>query len=511
MSGIDVREKYNYSTMNFIEELYNSFKINKSRRAFCSNGQDISYEELLEYINGTRAILNEKFPGTNNPIGIIAYGCIETYAAIFATWFSGNYFVPLNPKHPAERNMSIIKNVGIQCIISAIESVEKVISQPEKLIIIINSAIKSEIDKEPVRLQNNQRLYVLTTSGSTGVPKYVPINVENLTTHCNGFRKNFPELQNDACFLQVYDLTVDASFPSYLIPLVNGACVFTLPEGQFKFLVVAKILTIKQINWVKLTPSVLSFLKSYRDKLDLKHLKYVIFGGEALPLSLVKEWYTVFPNAQIANHYGPTETTVGVTAYRIDDIQNIRSMNGIVSIGKPFEEVECIVINESGEEVTPGENGELCIAGKQVMEGYLNGNDSSFILLEINNRKKKFYRTGDIVQKDNDGYIYYLGRTDDQVKIEGHRINLIEIENKVRNLLPDCQIVMVAHEKTSGLKRLYLFIEGTGIHKMKLKSRLAEQLPPKMIPEEIFLVQKIPLTVGGKIDRIKLANDYLVN
>ena len=145
------------------------------------------------------------------------------------------------------------------------------------------------------------------------------------------------------------------------------------------------------------------------------------------------------------------------------------------------------------------------------MTGYLNGNDSSFIFLETNNQRKKFYRTGDIVQKDKDGYICYLGRIDDQVKIEGHRISLLEVENKVRDLLPGHKVFIVAHEKLSGLKRLYLFIEGQDIDKLKLKSGLSEHLPPIMIPEDIYLISKIPLTTGGKIDKIKLVNDYLVS
>ena len=496
--------------MNLTQKLYHSFKNSGDRRAFCMDGQDITYSEFLEYINGTRKLIEETVSGKDNPIGIITYECIETYAAIFATWFSGNYFVPVNPKHPSERNMSIIKNVGIGYLLTAKKDVKEIVHS-EKLQLIINSGIKSENGREPAIIANNQRMYVLTTSGSTGVPKYVPINLENITAYCEGFLDRFPELQSDECFLQIYDLTVDASFTSFLIPLMVGACVYSLPEGQFKFLAIAKMLSDKKVTWVKLTPSVLAFLNSYKLQLDFKHLKYIILGGEALPLSLLKEWIPVFPETKIANHYGPTETTVGVTSYILDDMQNIRSMDGIVSIGKPFREVECVVIGEDGNEVAANERGELCIGGKHVMKGYLNGSDSSFINLEIGNKRKRFYRTGDIVQKDSDGYIFFSGRTDDQVKIEGHRISLLEIENKVRNLFPGIKVILVAHEKLSGLKRLYLFIEGTGIDKVKLKSALAEQLPPQMIPEAIYMVSEFPLTTGGKIDKIKLVHDYIVN
>ena len=105
--------------MTLISDLYNSFKLNTKKRAFCIDGQDINYSEFLAYINGTRILLEENLSGENQPVGIVSDNCIETYAAIFAIWFTGNYFVPLNPKHPLERNKSIIKNVGIEYLISA--------------------------------------------------------------------------------------------------------------------------------------------------------------------------------------------------------------------------------------------------------------------------------------------------------------------------------------------------------------------------------------------------------
>ena len=342
--------------MSFVKKLHDTFINNKNKRAFCVDGRDISYGEFLEYINGTRELLEKVMPGGNNPVGIISYDCLETYAAIFATWFSGNYFVPLNPKHPSERHISTIENVGIEYLLSAKTDVSELVGNPEKLQIIINTEIKSEEFKKPENIQNDQRMYVLTTSGSTGIPKYVPINQQNISSYCSGFMDRFPELQSDACVLETYDLTADASVTTYLIPLMAGACVYILPEGQFKFLSIAKLLSNKKVTWVKLTPSVLSFLSPYKLKLDFKHLKYIVFGGEALPVSLLTEWHPVFPDTQIANHYGPTETSVGVTAYKIDNMQNIRSMNGIVSIGKPFKDVDFVIIDENGNEPTSNTN-----------------------------------------------------------------------------------------------------------------------------------------------------------
>ncbi len=497
--------------MTFIQELYNTFIKYKNKRAFCINDKDYSYGDFLEYINGARELIEKNVSGKNNPIGIMYFECIETYATIFAAWFSGNYFVPLNPKHPSERNKTIINNVGIQLLFSAQEDVDEFVREVEGLNFQINSDSKTKNIKEPVISSGVQWMYILTTSGSTGTPKHVPICQENLGAYCAGFLDRFPEMNDKVCMLQTYDLTVDASVTAYLVPLSIGACVYTLPDSPFKFLSIAKMLADKNVTWVKLTPSVLSFLAPHKTQLDFKHLGQVILGGEAFPLSLLKEWQPVFPNARIANHYGPTETTVGVTTYKIDDLQNIRSMNGVVSIGQEFKTVKSVIIKEDGTEAGFGENGELCISGKQVMQGYLNGNNNSFINFEKNNESRSYYRTGDIVQKDTEGFIYYMGRTDDQVKIEGHRINLIEIENKVRELLPGHKVAMLAYEKFPGFKRLYLFVEGSNIDKMQLKSRLTLHIPPKMIPEEIFVVSQLPLSSGGKKDRISLANDYLAN
>ena len=496
--------------MQLIRKYYLEFKKNAGNRAFCIANQDISYGEFLTYIWGTRRLLESNIVGKNNPIGVICFDCIETYAAIFSAWFSGNSFVPINPKHPLERNMALIRNTGVRMVCSAKKNVETIIDT-EQIRLLINSGVKSTDDHAPVETTNDQLMYVLTTSGSTGVPKHVPIHLENVEAYCSGFLQLFPELTGDACFLQTYDLTSDAAFTGYLLPLLVGGCVYTLPDDQFKFLTIARLISDKRVNWVKLTPSVLSYLRSYISKLDLKHIQHFIFGGEALPLSLVNEWYPSFPQAQIANLYGPTETTISSTAFKFNNIAAARVMNGIVSIGKPFPEVDCVVIDEKQHVLGAGVKGELCIGGKQTMSGYLNGVQDSFVYLNVVGGRKKYYRTGDLVQRDEDGYYYFIGRVDDQVKINGYRINLIEVENAVRNLVPGCNVAVVAREKLPGLKRLYVFLEGFTGELEQIKQKLMQQLPGQMVPDEVFSVSRFPFTTSGKIDKKKLSNDYFFN
>lgn len=497
--------------MDLTQKLYYSFKKFTANRAFCIDGKDISYGEFLEYINGTQKLLASKISNTGNPIGIICFECIETYAAIFATWFSGNHFIPLNPKHPRARNSSIIKNTNIKFVLSVKNDVENIIDT-EQVHLLNNLGIKAICNKLPVETKEEQLMYVLTTSGSTGIPKHVPINQKNVEAYCNGYLQMFPELQSHSCVLQTHDHTTDAAFTSYLLPLLVGACVYTLPDGQFKFLSIAKLMCNKKINWVKLTPSVLTYLNPYIHKLDLNHISHFSFGGEALPLSQVQKWWALFPKAEVVNFYGPTEATMNSTFYKFKNLENIRTLNGTISIGKPFPEVECVVIDKNNTVLGVEKEGELCIGGNQIMNGYLNkeGNNP-FVYLNTNSKKKKFYCTGDIVQKDKDGYYYFLGRIDDQVKIEGYRVNLIEVENSVRNLISDYHIFVMAHEKTQGLKRLYIFIEGFQGELEQIKQKLAKQLPRQMVPDEIFAVPKFPFTSSGKIDKIELKNNYLNN
>jgi D-alanine--poly(phosphoribitol) ligase subunit 1 len=495
--------------MQLIHRLYQSFVRSGSARAFCINKQDISYREFLASIEGTRKLLQDHIPEKNKPVGIVTFETIETYAAFFACWFTGHYFIPLHPKHPAERNRQIIEKTGIRHILSCRNEIGQILPAGE-FQLLINGGIRSWNAEAPPEPEADPLLYIMPTSGSTGAPKYVPIRKKNVEAYCTAFLKEFPELNRHTCVLQVHDHTTDASFTSYLLPLLAGGCVCTLPEGAFKFLSIARMMAGKTVTWVKLTPSVLAYLDRYIEDLDLNHLQFFGFGGEALPVEMLKKWRKKFPAATVVNFYGPTEGTMNATFYRINKTEPLREKNGIVAIGRAFDGISCAIIDEHHTLCPPEKEGELCLAGRQVMDGYLTDEPSSpFIELPFNGTKTKFYRTGDRAVMDHDGYCYFTGRTDDQVKIEGFRVNLIEVENTLRKLLPGFLIAAVACEKFPGLKRIYLFIENFRDDENLLKQKLARQLPSYMIPEALFSVEKIPFTSSGKIDRQKLRNDYL--
>jgi len=493
--------------MDLFKRYYESFRINGKNEAFCFEDEHYTYADFLTKINGIRLLIGRnKNYSPESPVGVIGYEDVETYASIFAIWFSGCYFVPLNPAMPGAFNNEIIARHNIRLVLSS--KVPEVGLQVADDILILTKAAEEKIAQPVHEWRDEQVVYVLNTSGSTGKPKYVPINLKNLTAYVDGFLYLYPELGPTDRFLQTYDLTSDAAFTGYLIPFILGASVYTLSQKYFKPLAVAKVLNGSPVTWVQLTPSVLACLRPYFGSFYLPGVKHFLFGGEALPLNLVEEWRKSVPNAIISNLYGPTETTVTATIYYCKPGEVLKSLNNTISIGKPLQGVAAYIKPEFSD--SSETSGELCLAGEQVMEEYWFSERQPFLFFERENLQVKFYPTGDQVEMDTEGNYYYLGRKDDQVKINGYRVDLIEVENIIREQLPDCgNVAAVAVEVGQSLSQLVVFVENYRETEDKLVSQLALRYPRYNIPEKIIGVESIPLLTSGKTDKKALVENYL--
>ena len=492
--------------MNLFKRYCEAFRANGKNEAFCFEDEHYSYTDFFVKINGIRALIekNENY-SPENPVGVICYEDAGTYASVFAIWFSGCYFVPLNPSMPGAFNNEIIASHNIRIVLSSQMPGFELLD--EDILLLTSSAIP-EADMPVFDWHDRQVAYVLNTSGSTGKPKYVPINLKNLTSSLDGFLALYPDLGPTDKFLQTYDLTSDGAFTGYLIPFLIGASVYTISQKYFKPLAVAKILNSKPITWIQLTPSLLACLRPYFSSFYLPGIKHFLFGGEALPVNLVEEWRKSVPNAVISNLYGPTETTITATIYSCKPGQELKSLNSTVSIGKPLQGVvayikpEIFIKNET--------TGELCLAGDQVMEGYWFSGSQPFLFLSGENPQLKFYPTGDYVKTDAEGNFYYLGRKDDQVKINGYRVDLIEVENIVREHLQGCgNVAAVAVEIGESLSQLVVFVENCRDKENNLASRLALRYPRYKIPDKIIVVESFPLLTSGKTDKKALIDRYL--
>src|SRR5574344_1767532 len=472
------------------------------RDAFCLSGERYSYAQLKEVVSHIRAILRGI---DSQKVGLVVNDDFATYASILALWFEGKCYVPLHPNQPLDRCMEIINQVGLK------EIVDSSVQTRYKSSNIIDPSFK-EGDKvvpfgEIKEYPDTNLAYILFTSGSTGKPKGVMITRGNVGSFMDSFWKTGIKIdENDRC-LQCFDLTFDVSVQSFLSGLTVGACVYTVQPGNIKYITVASMIEDEKITFGAMAPSMLRYLKPYFGELDFSSLKTVILTAEASPLALVEEWHKYAPQVQVYDFYGPTEATIYCTYYKLNNGGDNKTLNGILSIGRPLANVDAIIVDDNLNEGKSGKKGELCVAGGQITSGYWNNqerNEYAFIFKEYGNKRCRFYRTGDLCYVDAEGDIMYSGRIDNQAKIQGFRVELGEVEFHSRAFLSNINVVAMAFENESCLTQLALFIESEKFDTGKLEEYLRGKMPAYMVPSKYLFIPVFPLNSSDKIDRIKL-------
>lgn len=467
-----------------------------SKNAFCINEKFYTYKDLAQTISKIRSSIQTSKTTSKN-IGLLANDDIETYASIFAIWLEGFAYVPLHPNHPLERSLEIISQANIDLVINSSE-----INLFLNIQTIESTHLKfNEFFLKPVPTPDNALSYILFTSGSTGKPKGVTITRSNIRAFVDAFWDIGYCIDENDRVLQPFDLTFDLSVISYLIPLLKGACVYTVPHDQIKYSYIAQLLDDHLLTMAVMVPSTIRYLKPYFDEIDLPALKYNMFCGEALPIDLVSEWSTCVPNAFIDNAYGPTENTIFCSYYRYNREGLNKSYNGILSIGKSMKSGQMIIVNDENLEVSEGQLGELCLTGSQLTPGYWDNPEKNNELFFSDNNGVRFYKTGDNCYKDSEGDVMYSGRLDHQVKVQGYRVELGEIEHYAREFLKGPNAIAIACENKAGNTEITLFIEDNLTDTSILSEYLKQKLPFYMFPSKILLNKKFPLNSNGKFDR----------
>jgi len=464
------------------------------RNAFCIKGLFYSYNDLYAKVNAIRKSL---MGGGNKSIGLVLNDDLETYASIFAIWLEGKNYVPLHPSWPIERCKDIISQVEIKYILD---------SSPEsryKENVINTSRLEkvSESCFEITSCSDDDIAYILFTSGSTGKPKGVPIKRGNLSSFVNAFWDMGLEITEEDRCLQCFELTFDLSVFSYLIPLLKGACVYTVPSNVIKYGYISELLEDHKLTVALMAPSTINYLRPYFDEIEGDSLRYSLFCGEALHEDVTSEWAKCVPNARIFNVYGPTEDTIFCTYYEYQRNKPNKSHNGVLSIGKTMTSGEVRILDENGQEVKTGELGELMLLGNQLFDGYWKNEEKTKEVFQIASDGSRYYKSGDLCYFDEEGDIMYSGRKDFQAKIQGFRVELGEIEFHAREILDDTGVVCVAFENENNLTEIAMFIESSEFDTTDLLAKLREKMPAYMIPTKILFEPNFPLNINGKTDR----------
>lgn len=462
-------------------------------------GQRLTYTELRDLAGRLAAGLVEAHGGAvPRRVGLLAGRSVAAYAGYLAVLRAGATVVPLGLEHPASRNRGIVEAAGIDLVLTDTPGAGAELGAPELV-------------ADPggpggrVRFRDagpDDVAYIIFTSGSTGVPKGVPITHRNLGSYLEQVASRY-EIGPGSRVSGNFDLTFDGSVHDLFVTWARGGTLVVPQRSQL-------LSPVKAVNSLRLThwfsvPSLISFAARLGTLKPggMPTLRWSLFGGEAVTLEAARQWRAAAAGSELEVLYGPTELTIACTAYRLppDPADWPRTANGTVPIGACHPTLEFLVLGENGPRAY---SGELCVRGPQRFPGYLDpANDTEDHFLRATDGADDWYRTGDRVGWQ-DGVLVHLGRIDHQVKIQGHRVELGEIEAVLRRLPDVREATVVAMTSASGEPELVAAVTGTACVPERLYSALGRRLPPYMLPRRITVLDQMPLNDNGKIDRRSL-------
>lgn len=410
-------------------------------------------------------------------------------------------YVPVDPSYPLSRIEKILNEAEVNTVITHERYIEKV---RDVNVICIDE--NEYVDFDVVNTKSNVS-YILFTSGSTGTPKGVEVTREGLLNFIEGISSiiDFSHKNRIACLTTV---SFDIFFLESIMALYKGLTVILANEDEQRNpKLIAQLIRDNAVDMVQMTPSRMQLLLNHDKELScLKNVKEIMIGGEPFPLSLLHTLQEK-TTAKIYNMYGPTETTIWSTVSEL-------TCKNRIDIGRPIKNTEIYIVDGNLSVLPAGEVGEICVAGKGLAKGYVGRDDltkEKFIYLS-QNHDVRVYRTGDVGRYLPDGDLEYLGRTDNQVKIRGHRIELEEIETHLNQFEGINQSIVIATEKSETDKVLEAFYTSDNHIDMKdIISYLSLKLPDYMIPAIFKRVESFIQTTNGKIDRKKVLECIEIN
>lgn len=470
--------------------------------AFCIADKMYSYKQLFDYVE---QIYSEVECVKDKLVCLYATDDIRTYASILALWLAGKTYVPLNPSHPKERHTEVIVSVHTETILSADIKYESPV-KGVRVIATNGFTHKGYERKELMKMaevSDETLAYIIFTSGSTGKPKGVQLTRGNVAYFIDSMNHIGLDITAADRCLQPFDLTFDFSVSSYVIPLTKGASIYTVPNRTVKFTYIARLLEEYKLTILQMVPSMIRNLLPYLNEVELDSVRYNILCGEALMGKVITPWHQANPKMVSYNMYGPTEDTVFCTYYLIDESNMTvpKVANDIVSIGKTFINNGLLLLDENDKVITESNvEGELCLCGSQLTLGYWeNEQENSLKFLMVDG--VRYYRSGDMCYYAEDGNLMYVNRKDFQMKINGFRVELGEIENRYAAISGGKYAVVMPFTNEQGNIELAIIIEGEEYNYKKHKAALASEIPAYEVPNKWLFIRSIPLNQNGKVDR----------
>lgn len=473
-------------------------------------GVSYSYVELSVVVTQLRIALRQQALAAGTPVAVFAARSLTAYAAVLACAAEGLTWVPLNPAFPAARNQRMWQLSGAPVVIVGDEARAQWAQIADAQATAVLSLqdlpeLAADVPLEVIDASVDYPAYLLFTSGTTGVPKGIPVPLSCLNAYLQHFFALYP-LPQGLRFTQLFDLTFDLSVHDMFVCWMSGGCLVVPAEADL--LMPLQFVRRHQIQVWFSVPSMASIAKQsglLRPGI-LPSLQFAFFCGEALPTSSALAWMAAAPEALVANLYGPTEATIAITAFTLERDDAAWQQRSVVPIGSPYPGQQACVINEQGQCAAPGETGELWLAGDQLTAGYLADPDrTAAVFVEhepLPGGPRRWYRTGDCAVLDPVVGLCYVGRIDRQVKINGYRVELQEVEHRLRQVAGTELVAVLPHPQSAD--GLYTGIAGFVVAPVHPPEQLLEALraalPAYMQPQKITVLDQLPVNANGKTD-----------
>ncbi|MFI5532982.1 amino acid adenylation domain-containing protein [Kitasatospora sp. NPDC051853] len=460
-------------------------------------GETLTYRQLDERAGRLARVLAARGAGPDRIVAVAVPRSAELMVALVGVLKSGAAYLPLDTEYPAERLAAMVEDAAPVAVLT-VPGVELPALPGAPLLAVDADGPQAE----PAAPGPDHGAYVIFTSGSTGRPKGVLVTHQAIVNRLDWMAEVYRVTAEDR-ILQKTPASFDVSVWEFFLPLVTGArVVLARPGGHRDPVYLAGLAASAGVTACHFVPSMLTaFTTAAEQDPALRDgftgVRKVFCSGEALPAAAVDRFAALWPQIELHNLYGPTEAAVDVTYHRA------WSGAGTVPIGRPVWNTKLYVLDARLRPVPVGVPGELYLAGVQLARGYLGrpGLTAGRFVADPFAAGGRMYRTGDLVRRRVDGEVEYLGRTDDQVKIRGFRIELGEVEAALAAVPGVAQAAVTARALTEGGARQLLGYVTGAVDPAAVRSALAATLPEHLVPAVVTVLDALPLSVNGKLDR----------
>lgn len=497
---------------NVLEYLDNIVQRVPDKMAYSNGTDSLTFTEVWQESRAIGTFLNQSGL-SGEPVVVFMERHPRTIVAFYGVIYSGNFYVPLDEEMPRHRIELIFKNLKPRAMICDAVTRELAESFADHgTVYLYDDIVQTLPDTTALaairrRAIDTDPIYIVFTSGSTGIPKgvvashrsvidYIESLCDILQVHADTVFGNQTPLYFDACLKELYPT------------LKFGASAYIIPKSLFMFpLRLVEYLNQHQINtvcWVVTALTMISGL-NVLDKLVPASLRTIAFASEVFPIKQFNRWRQALPAARFINLYGPTEATGVCCFYEVD---REFALDEVLPIGRPFPNTDILLLTEDHRRAAPGEPGEICVRGSSLTHGYYQDFEktaSVFVQNPLNTvYPELIYRTGDLGRYNDRGELVFISRKDYQIKHMGHRIEMGEIE-VIASMHEGVAQACCVHDKVKS--RIVLCYAGP-VSPAEITSYLKVKLPRYMIPNAVEQLERLPLTTNSKIDRKTLTEAY---